>query len=222
MDNSNQILDNESERYCEIYKLTNIKTNKCYIGKAVSHILNHNRYRPYGAFGRFKCHVSEAYSNKKKQCTYLNSSIRKYGKEQFQVSIVEKCGTNVADEREMFHIEKHKTLYPHGYNLLYGGKSSPCTDDIKKKVSNGVKKFYESKKFERFSTVRYIHEPISQYIRPLNRDGKQYGWYVFIENKKADFGGVHITLEESRENAEKFINELKNMLATYLDDRETP
>lgn len=222
MDISTQILDNESERYCEIYKLTNIITNKCYVGKAVSHILNHNRYRPYGAIGRFKCHVSEAYSNKKKQCTYLNSSIRKHGKEYFQVSIIEKCETDVANEREKFHIENQNTLYPHGYNLLSGGISPPCTDDIRKKVSNGVKKFYESKKFERFSTVKNIHNPISQYIRPLSRYGKQYGWYVFIENKKADFGGVHITLEESRENAEKFINELKYMLATYLDDRETP
>ena len=52
-------------RYCQIYKITNIKTKKVYVGQSVSHILNHKRYRPYGYYGRFKCHISEAFSNKK-------------------------------------------------------------------------------------------------------------------------------------------------------------
>ncbi len=60
------ILDNKEDRYCEIYKITNLVNNKIYIGQAVSHILNHNRYRPYGMDGRFRCHISEAYSQKKK------------------------------------------------------------------------------------------------------------------------------------------------------------
>jgi hypothetical protein len=32
----------------EIYKITNIKTNKSYIGQTRSHRLNHNKYRPFG------------------------------------------------------------------------------------------------------------------------------------------------------------------------------
>lgn len=62
---SKTILDDSSQRYCEIYKIINMTTNKCYVGQAVSHILNHNRYRPYGHDGRFRCHVSEAFSTKK-------------------------------------------------------------------------------------------------------------------------------------------------------------
>ncbi len=42
------ILENPTERYCEIYKITNLTTDKIYVGQAVSHILNHKRYRPYG------------------------------------------------------------------------------------------------------------------------------------------------------------------------------
>lgn len=59
------ILIDSSKRYCEIYIITNTINNKIYIGKAVSHILNHKKYRPYGSIGRFKTHISEAFSNKK-------------------------------------------------------------------------------------------------------------------------------------------------------------
>ena len=75
---SKQILDEPTQRYCEIYKITNLTTAKIYVGQAVSHILNHKRYRPYGHEGRFRCHISEAFSTKKNQSHYLNNAIRKY------------------------------------------------------------------------------------------------------------------------------------------------
>ena len=88
---SNVILDDVDERFCEIYKITNIENNKIYVGQAVSHILNHKRYRPYGHIGRFKCHISEAFSKKPNQSQYLNNAIRKYGVENFEVELVEFC-----------------------------------------------------------------------------------------------------------------------------------
>lgn len=48
----------ESERHIEIYELYCRPTGKAYVGQAVSHILNHGKYR------RFKTHVSEAFSSK--------------------------------------------------------------------------------------------------------------------------------------------------------------
>ena len=75
IDLKNVILNDELLRYCEIYKITNTINNKIYIGQAVSHILNHKKYRPYGMEGRFKSHIHEAFSNKKNQCHYLNNSI---------------------------------------------------------------------------------------------------------------------------------------------------
>ena len=61
---SNVTLDNPTERYCEIYKITCLTSGKIYVGQAVSHILNHKRYRPYGYTRRFNCHISEAFSTK--------------------------------------------------------------------------------------------------------------------------------------------------------------
>ena len=107
---SNIILDNSEDRYCEIYKITNLTTGKIYVGQAVSHILNHKRYRPYGHQGRFRCHISEAFSNKKNQSTFLNNSIRKYGIKDFVVDLIEYCKIKDADEREIYYIKEYLLL----------------------------------------------------------------------------------------------------------------
>jgi len=211
---SNVILDDPQQRYCEIYKITNLTTDKCYIGQAVSHILNHKRYRPYGHEGRFRCHVSEAFSAKKNQCHFLNNSIRKHGIADFVVELIECCEIADANDREIHFINQFNSLFPNGYNLKNGGSVFTHTDESKKRVSVGVAKYYEDKKYERFVNIKRLKDNNELYIKTLNRDGTQYGWYVYIERHKADFGGVHISLSESKAQANAFINNLRNNLAT--------
>jgi group I intron endonuclease len=213
---SNEILDDSTERYCEIYKITNLTTGKIYVGQAVSHILNHKRYRPYGRDGRFKCHISEAFSTKKNQSHYLNNAIRKYGVADFVVDLIEYCEIVEANEKEIYYIKHYNSLFPHGFNLKNGGSVFTHSDESKKRVSNGVKSYFKDKKFERFKDIKQIDDDIEQYIKPLTRNNEQYGWYVYIERKKADFGGVHTSLAESKENAKEFIIYLKNQLAKHL------
>ena len=211
---SKQILDTPSERYCEIYKITNLTTSKIYIGQAVSHILNHKRYRPYGYEGRFRCHISEAFSSKKNQSHYLNNSIRKHGIDDFVVELIECCDIGRADEREIHYIKEYNSLYPNGYNLKNGGVVFTHSDESKKRVSNGVVQFFKDKKMERFKDIQYIDDDIEKYIKPLKKNNQQYGWYVYIDRKKADFGGVHISLDESKKNAIEFIKLLKKNLVS--------
>ena len=213
---SNEILDNPTERYCEIYKITNLTSGKIYVGQAVSHILNHKRYRPYGHTGRFRCHISEAFSTKKNQSHYLNNAIRKYGVADFVVDLIEYCEIDEANDREIHYIKHHNSLFPNGYNLKNGGSVFTHSDESKKRVSNGVKSYFKDKKFERFKDIKEIDDAIDQYIKPLNRNKTQYGWYVYIERKKADFGGVHISLDESKAEAKEFIIYLKDQLAKHL------
>jgi len=211
---SKEILDNPTERYCEIYKITNLINDKIYVGQAVSHILNHKRYRPYGHEGRFRCHISEAFSTKKNQSHYLNNAIRKYGVNNFMVELIEYCDIKLADEREIHYIKELKSLYPDGYNLKNGGSVFTHSDESKKRVSNGVINYFKDKKAERFKNIKNIEDDIEKYIKPLNRNNEQYGWYVYIEKCKADFGGVHIPLDKSKLSAIEFIQNLKNHLAT--------
>jgi len=212
------IIDDPKERYCEIYKITNLTTGKVYVGQAVSHILNHKRYRPYGHEGRFRCHISEAFSTKKNQSHYLNNAIRKYGVNDFIVELIECCKTNEADDREIHYIKEFDSLFPNGYNLKNGGLVFTHTDESKKRVSNGVIRYFIDKKYERFKDIKKedIDKDIEQYIKPLKRNNEQYGWYVYIKKVKADFGGVHIPLEESKKSAIEFINTLKNNLNNHL------
>jgi len=211
---SKQILNNSSERYCEIYKITNITTNKLYIGQSVSHILNHKKYRPYGHQGRFRCHISEAFSTKQNQSHFLNNAIRKYGVDDFEVELLECCDTSMADEREIYYIKHYNSLYPSGYNLKNGGHTFTHSEESKKRLSIGVMNYYKNKKMDKFKNIKYIDDDIEKYIRPLKKYNEQYGWYVYIDRIKTDFGGVHISLDESRKNAINFINELKKQLAT--------
>ena len=214
--NKDIILDDPTERCCEIYIIRNLVNQKVYIGQAVSHILNHKRYRPYGHQGRFRSHISEAFSKKKHQCHYLNNAIRKHGVDNFEVELLENCAIENANERETFYIKQHNSVFPTGYNLKIGGTVFEHSEESKKRVSNGVIRYFEDKKFERFETVTEIDDDIDKYIRPLLRNNEQYGWYVFIKRKKADFGGVHITLEESKNSAIEFIHALKTRLARRL------
>ncbi len=219
---SNIILENSNERYCEIYQIKNLVNNKIYIGQAVSHILNHKKYRPYGREGRFKCHISEAFSKKKNQSFYLNNAIKKYGISNFKVELLEYCELTQSDERETYYIKTYNSLYPEGYNLKNGGSTFKHTPKSKKILSIGVENYYRDKKFDRFKNINIdLNEPYEKYIKPLNRHGKQYGWYVYICKKKADFGGVHISIEDSYNNAIHFIELLKTIRQNTLM-RETP
>jgi group I intron endonuclease len=211
---SNITLDNPTERYCEIYKIINLSNDKIYVGQAVSHILNHKKYRPYGNEGRFRCHISEAFSTKKNQSHYLNNAIRKYGVEDFVVELIECCEITDADEREIYYIKELNSLYPSGYNLKNGGSVFTHSDESKKRVSNGVINYYKDKKFDRFKDVTKIDDDIDKYIKPLKKYNEQYGWYVYIDKCKADFGGIHIPLDKSKNSAIEFINYLKKQLAT--------
>jgi len=117
------ILNDKSQVIGHIYIITNTTTNKQYVGQTVSHRKNHNKYRLFGYESRFKDHISEAICNtKKKQCTYLNNSIRKCGKEAFKVELITTCNKEELDTLEELYIKQYNTLYPNGYNLTKGGK----------------------------------------------------------------------------------------------------
>lgn len=152
----------------QIYIITNTITNKCYVGQTLSHRLNKGKYKPFGIEGRFRDHISEAICNtKKKQCTYLNNSIRQHGKDNFTVSLLHTCPKYELDEWEQHFIRIHNTLFPNGYNLTPGGKSGKCvsneivrpelnktgkrggckdrSSETRKRISEGIAKAFESK-----------------------------------------------------------------------------
>jgi hypothetical protein len=139
----------------EIYKITNTTNGTSYIGQTRSHRLNHNKYRPFGYLGRFNDHVHEAFSSKKNNSRYLNSAIRKYGKESFTCEKLHTCKVNELDAIEIQYIIEYNTKYPNGYNLTNGGK---CVTDVKGEFS-----WREEAPIPRTIT----HQPKSDYTKQL-------------------------------------------------------
>jgi len=64
--------------------------------------------------------------------------------------------------------------------------------------------------------LKSIDSNYEKYIKPLNRENVQYGWYVYINENgtkyKADFGGSQISLDDSKKMTLEFLKELAKRL----------
>lgn len=133
MFNYNKALIKQST--CGVYCLTNTVNGKVYIGQSVNvgkRLTNHKDNAKSGRGG----------------CSALYSAIRKYGFENFQVSLVVECDRQYLDWFERMAILASGSMTPNGYNLEFGGNQ--CTvvsDETRRKMSlahKGKKKSPES------------------------------------------------------------------------------
>lgn len=96
---------------CGIYKITNIKNNKSYIGYSK----NISR--------RWRYHLSNLrrsiHSNK-----YLQRAWNKYGESSFCFEILKECKEKDLERLEKYYISFYETLTPNGYNLSSGGRGN--------------------------------------------------------------------------------------------------
>ena len=92
----------------KIYKITNTKNNKIYIGQS-----NNPKYRFYQ-------HMIGHSSSKK-----IKEDVEYYGKECFVLEIIEDCSNDNFKEREKYWIEYYKTKGFSLYNSTKGGEEPP-------------------------------------------------------------------------------------------------
>jgi len=93
-----------------IYKIKNLINNNLYIGQAIN------------IEERWKDHKWELNNNKK--CNkYLQNAWNKYGKDNFEFSIIEECEEDKLNEKEIYYISYYDS-YNNGYNLTKGGDGS--------------------------------------------------------------------------------------------------
>lgn len=93
----------------EIYIITNDINDKIYIGQAINSL---ERFRNH-------CKPSAILDN-----SLIDLAINKYGKEHFQVKVIEPACENY-NEKEKFWIKYYDCLRPKGYNILPGGEEPP-------------------------------------------------------------------------------------------------
>ena len=91
-----------------VYLATNKINGKQYVGQTVRSLEE-----------RWRDHCRSRDEN------YFHRAIRKYGKENFALEILDTANTEIElDEKEIFWINKLNTLFPGGYNLRVGGNVS--------------------------------------------------------------------------------------------------
>ena len=92
-----------------IYKIVNIVNGKIYVGQSVN------------PKKRFVSHCSR--SKNKSDNSPIHSAIRKYGKENFKLEIIE--WAEDYNNREKYWIQKLNSKVPFGYNITDGGEDPP-------------------------------------------------------------------------------------------------
>lgn len=141
-----------------VYKVLNNVNRKIYVGKTSN------------IEGRWFVHINES----KNKCFYpLHKAIKKYGENNFTISIVESYDLEEdALKREIFWIEEYKTNIckygnEYGYNLTAGGEGISGyshTEETKNKISKsltGIKRFFtkeHGRKISKTLTGRTISE----------------------------------------------------------------
>lgn len=110
-----------------IYCIKNNINEKCYVGKTLK-----------SPEERFSEHLYDA-QKPTEENRPLYRAIKKYGKDNFSLHVLEECTDGLASEREIWYIEKLKT-YAHGYNATIGGDGKQLFDHdvIKAQLEAGL------------------------------------------------------------------------------------
>jgi group I intron endonuclease len=106
---------------CIIYKLTNIITNKPYIGRTWTSMKE-----------RFR--MGRGYKN----CIHIYNAIEKYGIENFRYEVLTVCHTHeLVEYWERYFIDKYDSI-KNGYNIKPGGPSSKQNQQTKEKTRQSM------------------------------------------------------------------------------------
>lgn len=144
-----------------IYKITNKKNGKLYIGQSVRDLSI-----------RWKEHLSEAKGSRYNFPLYR--AIRKYGEDNFELDILQKCSSlEELNEFEEYWIKFYKSNVI-GYNADTGGLNSIPNEHSRKKMSLSQSKAKKGNKNPFFGKKlsKEHRDKISESLR-----GKKHPWY---------------------------------------------
>jgi group I intron endonuclease len=99
-----------------IYILENKINKKFYIGQTVQ--LFKERIRQH-----------------KKSNSLIGNALRKYGIDNFEITLIENIQEEELNNLEIEYIQKHNSISPNGYNLMSGGENGRHSKETKRKLS---------------------------------------------------------------------------------------
>lgn len=116
-----QRIGSETLDLFKIYKITNNINNKVYIGQT-----------RYNINIRFKQHLKLVESNKNQ---LIYKAIKKYGKENFRIELLEECSSEIINDREKYYINLYKY---NSYNINLDGYRTRSRFDEKQICSSYI------------------------------------------------------------------------------------
>jgi group I intron endonuclease len=190
-----------------IYKITNIITNKCYIGETVQS----NPIR------RWKQHIQKI--NKGNGCPALRDAINKYGLDNFKFEILIICFDEDRHKYEKEYIKKFNSQVPNGYNILDGGQYGgsrlgiKLSEETKNKVSESLKRFYtENPNY--YETFREKHKEAMENVDLSSAIRNSEKWKKAVQEGRIG-GKAHKEGKQSEEAKQKI---RESVLKYYKDD----
>jgi group I intron endonuclease len=185
-----------------IYKITNKVNNKIYIGKTKKYY----KEKYFGIEGRFSNHLVCANSKSKcNDCPRLYNAIRKYGKDNFTIELLEETSKELINQREIYYINTLKSFDSKvGYNIALGGGGRSVVDvseDVRNKISKAQSNNGEM-------NIKPYYNPDNEHVGYFARrreNGKVFQKY---------FTSKKFSLEENLNKAREWI---KNISKNKID-----
>jgi len=183
-----------------IYKITNIITNKCYIGET-------KQSNPESRWKEHKNTIKNGVG-----CPALKDAVKKYGIENFKFEILIICFDEDRYKYEIEYIKKYNSKVPNGYNILDGGpgggfEGKTHSEQAKKQISEYMKQKYIDnpelkKEISERNKILMNSEIIKNKISQGMIHSKKY--QEMIKNKKAGIFHTEETKNKIRESLKKY------------------
>lgn len=182
-----------------IYQVSCYATGLQYIGQATNQKTKNGKPYNYGATGRWNDHVASS----KKRNTPLCKAIQAYGRDGFEIEVIEEAPLHELDEREAHYISERNTIYPNGYNVASHGRN-------RHRETSNLHIFYEGK-------VQ------SAVIAPIRKHGKLHLAYAYLTMTDGSIERIAFgqrkgsTYEDAIAEVTQFLERLKCPYITSMD-----
>lgn len=182
----------------KIYKIINKINEKVYVGctiNSLEHRFNEHLYRCFKTDNNSK----------------LYNSIRKYGKENFEISLIEECDLSCIYETEKKYVKEYNS-YEEGMNSTFGGEG--ClgyvhSPEIRKKISEGTRNgnSHKGKTYEELYGERAEEEKLRR------RNSVKSKWVNMDENERKNrVKKMQDSLRKNSKYNEEIVEKIRNKI----------
>jgi group I intron endonuclease len=190
----------------KIYKIINEINNKIYIGCTVTSL--EKRYYEH----LYRCFKTDSKSK-------LYNSIKKYGKENFTIELIEECEISNIYKIERKYIKQYDS-FKNGLNSTLGGEG--ClgyvhSPEIRKKISMGTKEGNSHKG----KTYEILYGKNGKVEKEKRRESVKKHWNSLTDEEKIErCENIKKTIRNKSKYSIEFIKELKIKLKTGIKIKE--